>query len=72
MPREWKWAEVRRERNPKEVYFAPLARALGWDVEDDGGRLRMAEEAAKRYKRVRHLCTEDIGSLEARLGQEPG
>lgn len=71
LPPEWQWTEVRLERNAKEVYFAPMSRKNGWDAEDDGGRRRMAEAAAIRYKRVRARCPEDVVSLESRLDHDP-
>lgn len=67
LPADWKWREIRAERDPKELYFAPLARERGYQYEDDGGRKRMAREAAIRYRRIRSLCPEDVQALEIRV-----
>jgi len=67
LPPNWSWTEVRAERDPKEKYFEPLARELGMDSEDDGGRKKMSIKAARRYRRVYQLCREDIRVLHKRL-----
>jgi hypothetical protein len=67
LPNDWRWSEIRAERDPKEAYFLKLARARGLDYEDDNGRKRLSLEASRRYKRIRRLCREDIVSLETRL-----
>jgi hypothetical protein len=67
LPSRWSWAAVRQEPNPKERYFQPYAALRGLDKEPDGGRTRLAQEAARRYDRIRQLCSEDIGALEERV-----
>jgi hypothetical protein len=67
MPQDWEWRAIRRERDPKERYFEPMARRRDLDRTDDGGRKSLAREAARRYKRVRQLCPEDIQALERRI-----
>ncbi len=65
---DWKWSEIRSHRDPKEEFFQPLADASNVSADDDGGRKRLGFQAAKKYKRVRQLCKEDIQALEKRLG----
>ena len=67
LPKNWKWAEIRRERDPKEEYFEPLAEARGLTKEPGGGRKTLGKEAAGNYARVRSRCPEDIGALESRI-----
>lgn len=67
LPGDWRWWDVRQERNPKEAYFMPYATSRRLDREPDEGRKQLAEEAARNYTRVRQLCPEDIASLEGRI-----
>jgi len=67
LPSDWAWQTIRSEVNPKEVYFEPFARTRGVDGNPDGGRKILAEEAARRYDRIRRLCPEDVAALENRI-----
>jgi len=67
LPPEWEWQQVRQERDPKEVYFLPYAEQRGVEHELSGGRKVLAEQAARRYKRIRRLCQEDVANLEGRI-----
>ena len=65
LPREWNWAEVRQERDPKEMYFETFAaRRAGRRA--PVGRKDLAEEAARRYDRIRRRCP-DVLALERRI-----
>ena len=66
-PSEWEWQQVRQERDSKEVYFFPYARQRGVNHELSDGRKILAEQAARRYKRIRRLCQEDVAHLEGRI-----
>lgn len=65
----WKWAEIREEVNPKETYFEPYAKLRGLEMEPGGGRKTLAQEAARKYGRLRQLCKEDLKALEGRIKQ---
>lgn len=65
----WQWTEIREEVNPKEIYFEPYARQRGLTMEPGGGRKTLAQEAARRYGRLRQLCKEDLKALEAKVQQ---
>ena len=67
LPAQWDWAAIRAERDAKETYYLPFARLQGKLNMPGEGRRKLAEEAARRYSRVRQLCPEDIGALEARI-----
>jgi hypothetical protein len=67
LPKDWKWAEIRQHRDPKEAYFEPLARSRKLTDEPGEGRTTLGKEAALNYSRVRSLCLEDIQQLEERL-----
>lgn len=67
LPAEWKWVAIRAERDAKEIYYLPFARSRGMMDTPGEGRRKLAEEAARRYSRVRQLCPEDIGALEERI-----
>ena len=67
LPSSWGWHSVRSEVNPKEAYFEPFARQRGVDGDPDGGRKILADEAARRYDRIRQLCPEDVASMENRI-----
>ena len=67
LPSEWGWRQVRQEPNPKEVYFVPYAEQRGVEHELSNGRKVLAEQAARRYKRIRRLCKEDVANLEGRI-----
>lgn len=69
-PAEWNWASIRAERDAKEAYYQPYAKLRGVFNSPGEGRRTLAEEAARRYSRVRQLCPEDIGSLEARIRKQ--
>ena len=68
LPDRWRWSEVRREVQVKEVYFDELARQR--DVADDPGRGRKAlgEEASRNIGAIRQKCSEDFNRLAERIG----
>lgn len=63
----WNWPAIRAERNPKERYFDRLAQERRILDEPGGGRKTLAQEAARRYSRIRQRCPEDIVTLEERI-----
>ena len=67
LPSEWNWQTIRQEVNPKETYFIPLAKERNLLATPGEGRKILAEEAAKKYNRIRQLCPEDIINLEQRV-----
>lgn len=67
LPNEWKWQDIRKEINPKEQYFLPFATQRNVIDSPGEGRRILAEEAARRYNRIRQLCTEDVENLENRI-----
>jgi hypothetical protein len=66
LPKEWKWEEVRSERDPKETYFYPYAKLRGVFENSGNGRGPLGREAGKNYDRVRLLCSE-VQTLEKRI-----
>lgn len=66
LPADWNWRDVREDPNPKERYFEPFAELGGVLNSPGGGRKRLAQEAARRYPRIRMLCPE-VGDLESRI-----
>jgi len=67
LPSDWNWQVVRDEVNPKETYFLPFATQRKLLDAPGEGRKTLAEEAARRYERIRQLCPEDIADLEDRV-----
>jgi hypothetical protein len=67
LPAGWKWADIRAENHPKELYFEPLAAQRDLLDEPGAGRTTMGREAAAQYDRVRSRCPEDIQRLEHAL-----
>ncbi|MDB9509975.1 hypothetical protein PN499_01980 [Kamptonema animale CS-326] len=67
LPKEYNWQKIREEINPKETYFVPFAQQRNLLDTPGEGRKPLAEEAAKRYGRIRQLCPEDIVNLENRI-----
>lgn len=67
LPKEYNWQKIREEINPKETYFVPFAQQRNLLDAPGEGRKPLAEEAAKRYNRIRQLCPEDIVNLENRI-----
>jgi len=65
LPADWTWAEIRGERDPKEMYFLPFVEQRGLAATPGEGRKILAEEAAGRYARIRQLCPQDIVTLES-------
>lgn len=63
LPPEWSWKTIRAERDAKEAYFDPYVERRGLRMAPYQGRRLLAEEAARRYERVRQLCPEDVGAL---------
>lgn len=66
LPSDWNWQVIRNEVNPKETYFFPFAEQRNLLDAPGEGRKTLAEEAARRYDRIRQLCPEDIAELEDR------
>lgn len=67
LPNEWRWRDVRAERDVKELYFEPLAARRGLSDSPGGGRKSLAEEAARRIDAIRQKCPEDFDHLARRL-----
>jgi hypothetical protein len=67
LPSEWQWQQIRQERDPKEIYFLPLAQQRGVQDEPDQGRKTLTLEAIRHYSRIQQLCPEDIQNLEQRI-----
>ncbi|NMF62548.1 hypothetical protein [Brasilonema octagenarum] len=67
LPADWNWQFIRNEINPKETYFLPFAAQRNVLDAPGEGRKLLAEEAARRYSRIRQLCPEDIAVLENRI-----
>ena len=63
LPPEWSWKTIRAERDAKEAYFDPYVERRGFRTVPYQGRRLLAEEAARRYDRIRQLCPEDVGAL---------
>lgn len=63
LPAEWSWKALRAERDAKEAYFDPYVDRRGLRSAPYQGRALLAEEAARRYDRIRQLCPEDVGAL---------
>jgi hypothetical protein len=53
LPSEWNCQTIRQEVNPKETYFLPLAKERNLLSTPGEGRKILAEEAAKKYNRIR-------------------
>jgi hypothetical protein len=69
LPVEWRWKDVREERDPKERYYDGYARSRGVFAGPYEGREQLAREAARNYQRIRQLCPEDVAALEDRVRQ---
>ena len=67
LPSDWRWADVRAERDVKEHYFEPLVKQRGLSGSLGGGRKALGNEAARRIGAIRQKCSEDFGSLASRL-----
>lgn len=67
LPADWNWQFIRNEINPKETYFLPFAAQLHVLDAPGEGRKLLAQEAVRRYSRIRQLCPEDIAVLENRI-----
>ncbi len=67
LPKDWRWRDIRQERDAKEVYFDPFVRERGSVDAPYRGLKQLAMEAAKNYNRIRSRCSEDVASLEERL-----
>lgn len=67
LPPEWRWAQIRSERDPKESYYIPLAKQKGFYDYPANGRKEMMLESLKNWNRVKQLCPEDIVALMTRL-----
>jgi hypothetical protein len=66
-PKGTSWREVREECHPKERFYDALAKSRGLLKAPFEGRQVLAREAATNYPRIRQLCPEDVGALEARV-----
>ena len=72
LPNEWRWADVRAERDVKEMYFEPLAIQCGLSDSPGGGRKPLAEEAARHIDVIRQKCPQDFDHLAQRLTMVSG
>jgi hypothetical protein len=66
LPTKWNWKAIRDDRDPKEAYFYPFAEIRGVLNSPAQGRSPLAQEAARKYDRIRQLCPE-LQDLEGRI-----
>ncbi|MBD3177713.1 MAG: hypothetical protein GF320_21275 [Armatimonadia bacterium] len=64
-----RWRDIRAAVQCKERCFVPYAEHRGVCDGPGGGRKVLGREAASSYPRIVQLCPEDVGHLEARIGQ---
>lgn len=67
LPKDWVWADIRREISVKERYFEPLARQFKVSDGPGGGRKMLADQAARRLPTIQQKCPEDFGAISNRL-----
>lgn len=67
LPKDWVWADIRREISVKEQYFEPLARQMKVSDGPGGGRKMLADQAARRLTTIQQKCPEDFGAISNRL-----
>jgi hypothetical protein len=67
LPTDWRWRDIRAERDMKERYFDPYVTRVGLADQPGQGRLPLGNMIAASYPRVRSLCKEDVEALETRL-----
>ncbi|MCY3753478.1 MAG: hypothetical protein OXG99_05235 [Alphaproteobacteria bacterium] len=67
LPRDWRWAEVRAEKQVKERYFEPLVEQRRLSARPGRGREALGEEASRRIAAIRGKCPEDFDALALRL-----
>ena len=72
LPNNWRWADVRAERDVKEMYFDVLARDRNVANQLGGGRDILGREAARRISAIRQKCPEDFDALARRLENAAG
>jgi hypothetical protein len=63
------WQEMRKECDPKEAYFNPLAEQLGLQTAVGRGRKHLMKNLAGQYSRLLQLCSE-IAELRDRIRQK--
>ncbi len=66
LPSEWRWQDIRKDVNPKEAYFEPLARQRGVTDGPGQGRRALSRQAAGNYAKIHSRCPE-VAALEERL-----
>jgi hypothetical protein len=66
LPKQWSWQAIRAERDPREAYFYPFSKIKGVFNSPAQGRSLLAQEAARKYDRIRQLCPE-LKALEDRI-----
>ncbi|MGC8469046.1 MAG: hypothetical protein ACP5NI_03975 [Acetobacteraceae bacterium] len=66
LPKDWRWAEIRAHRDPKEAYFEPLARQRGLSERVGNGRKPLGEQAGRNFARIQQLCPK-VAALRERL-----
>ena len=67
LPRNWRWADVRAERQVKERYFEPFASQRGVSDGPGRGRKALGEEASRNISAIRSKCSEDFDVLACRI-----
>lgn len=68
LPSSWRWSEVRREVNVKEIYFDVLAQRRGAADDPGRGRKTLGDEASRNVGAIRQKCREDFDRLAERIG----
>jgi hypothetical protein len=63
---KWSWKEIRGERDSKERYFEPVARARKLLDSPGQGRMILGQEATRHYSKIRQNCPE-VRDLESRI-----
>jgi hypothetical protein len=63
---KWTWGAIRGERDSKEMYFEPIAKARLLFNSPGQGRKELGLEFARNYANIRQNCPE-IRNLEERI-----
>ena len=64
----WKWSEIRADRDVKDSYYLPYAKRRNLYHSVASGREILGREAAKKYPTILKKCQDDLGHLQQRVG----
>jgi hypothetical protein len=67
LPADWRWPDIRKERDVKEAYFLPFAKMKGIEFSPGQGRRLLGQSLRAQINRVIQRCPDELNVLVGKI-----